>query len=110
MDTIKFADFLKWLLPSSIIPLLLLLIAAGIWSVRKRNLQAKEQPQPVHEIETVKDISKKGDGETCEAEYCEMKNLDNDQNIYMNESRSEKPAVTAQMQLAELENDYTCIV
>jgi hypothetical protein len=91
------------------VPLLLLLTAAGVWSYRKRTWKVKEEPWQVQEEQSGGECAKKIDDEICEAEYCEMRDMDNEENLYTN-APGENNAVNEKMKLAELENDYTCVV
>jgi hypothetical protein len=65
----------------------------------------------VQEEQSVGECAKKIDDEICEAEYCEMRDMDNEENLYTNPP-GENNALNEQMKLAdcELENDYTCVV
>lgn len=117
MDAFQSAVLKEWIVVLTIIPMLLLLIAACIaWRFRKRSVHAKETKelhpqQPACETKPAKDVVKIFDGDmVCEAEYCEMENLENTavENNYEN-AHEEKP-INAQMKLAEVENDYTSII
>lgn len=93
------------------VPLLSLLTAAGVWSYRKRTRKVNEEPWTVQEEKLGEECAKMIDEEMCEAEYCEMENMEKheENNLYTN-APTENKAVSDQMKLAELENDYTCVV
>lgn len=98
------------MVPSATI--VLLLLAAGICCYRKRNyLKVKEQEtQPMQEKKVNKAFTKKIDDENFGADYCEVGNVENVEmnNLYINAPGVN--SVTVQMRMAELENDYTCII
>jgi hypothetical protein len=58
--------------------------AAGVWYYKKCTLKVSEEPGPVQEKQIGGEWAKKIDDETCEAENCEMENMEDGMNLYTN--------------------------
>lgn len=94
----------NWILSTIFIVSLLALAAASVYFYRKRTLKVQEEPRiAMQEVRVDEQTTKNMDDDTCEANYCEIENINID-NVYINAPGEKK------VELVEMENEYTCVI